>query len=237
VKHVTAVLERDDESRPVSVDRQVLAAADAIAHLLTIDTETLPVRPGPAVDRADVVLQALAADDVAAAAMSARGPEPLCWDVIGQIAAPVVVVPRSSKQMMPKVSRVLLPMDGTAATAASVSGLAQRALDSGAHVVATHVFDPSTVPAFWDQAAYSGQEWTREFLRRNLPAGVELDLRSGRPAEEVVAEAERDDVDLIIIGWGQDLGAGRAATVRHALTQGRVPVLLVRCGEEALSRP
>jgi nucleotide-binding universal stress UspA family protein len=237
VKHVTAVLERDDESRPVSVDRQVLAAAEAIAHLLTIDTEPFAVPRGPASDRADVVLRGLAADDVAAAAMSARGPEPLCWDVITHIATPVVVVPRSSTRMMPKISRVLLPLDGTAATAASVSGLTQRALDAGAHVVATHVFDASTVPAFWDQAAYSGQEWTREFLRRNLPDGVELDLRSGRPAEEVLAEAERDDVDLIIIGWGQDLGAGRAATVRHALTHGRTPVLLVRSGGEAPAQP
>lgn len=238
MKHVTAVLEREDEPRPpISADRQVLAAADAIAHLLAIDTQRLSVPPGPASVRSGVVLKALAAEEVAAAAMSAKGPEPVCWDVITQIAIPVVVVPRGSKHMMRKISRVLLPMDGTAATAAGVADLAQRALDAGAAVVAMHVFDAGTVPAFWDQAAYSHQEWTREFVRRNLPDAVELDLRSGRPAEEVLAEAERAGVDLIVLGWGQNLSAGRAATVRHALTHGRVPVLLVHCGDEDLSQP
>jgi len=237
VTHVTAVLERDDEPRPVSVDRQVIAAAEALAHLLGVDTARLRVPPGPSSERAAAVLTALAAEDVTGSAMSARGPEPLCWDVITHIATPVVVVPRNSKRMMRGISRVLLPMDGTQATAAGVADLAQRALDAGATVVGVHVFDTGTVPAFWDQAAYSHKEWTREFLRRNLPDAVELDLRSGRPAEEVLAEAEHDGVDLIVVGWGQDLTPGRAATVRQALTHGRVPVLLVPTGDEDLSQP
>lgn len=228
--HVTAVLERGDESRPVSVDRQVLAAAQTLARLLGIDSRRLLVPPGAAPARAGVVLDALAAEDVAAAAMSAKGPEPVCWDVITHVAAPLLVVPRRSTRVMRAISRVLLPLDGTTAAAAAVADLAGRALDSGASVVAVHTFDPGNVPAFWDQAAYSHQEWTREFARRNLPDAVELDLRRGRPPEEVLAEAEGDGVDLIILGWGQDLAPGRAATVRHVLTRGSVPVLLVPCG-------
>lgn len=236
MKHVAAILERDDEAVPTSIDRQVVAAAETLAHLLAVPTRRLPVPPGSPSDRVELVLNALADEDVAAAALSARGPEPICWDVIAQVTPPVVVVPRSSRRMMRRVSRVLLPMDGTRATAAGVADLAQRALDAGATVGATHVFDPTTVPAFWDQAAYSGEEWTREFARRNLPDGVALDLRRGRPAEEVLAEAEQAGVDLIILGWGQDLSAGRAATVRHALMHGRVPVLLVRTPVEDLSQ-
>ena len=234
--HVTAVLERDDELRPISVDRQVVAAAEALAHLLGVDTLRLRVPPGPSSDRVGAVLKALTDEDVAGSAMSARGPEPLCWDMITQIPTPVVIVPRNSKRMMRGISRVLLPMDGTQATAAGVADLAQRVLDAGAAVVGVHVFDTGTVPAFWDQAAHSHKEWTREFLRRNLPDAVELDLRSGRPAEEVLAEAEQDGVDLVVIGWGQDLTVGRAATVRHALTHGRVPVVLVRTGDEDVSQ-
>jgi nucleotide-binding universal stress UspA family protein len=237
VTHVTAVLERDDELRPVSVDRQVVAAAEALAHLLGADTLRLRVPPGPSSDRAGAVLEALAEEEVAGSAMSARGPEPICWDVITQIATPVIVVPRNSNQVMRGVSHVLLPMDGTQATAAGVADMAQRALDAGATVVGVHVFDTGNIPAFWDQAAYSHQEWTREFARRHLPEAVELDLRSGRPAEEVLAHAEQDGVDLIIIGWGQDLSVGRAATVRHALTHGHTPVVLVPIGVEDLSQP
>lgn len=232
MRHVTAVLERDDESLPASLDRQVVAAAEAIAHLLRAEARPLRLPSRPAVDRAGLVLEALAADDVAAAVLSAKGPEPLCWDVITQIAKPVVVVPRSSRRTMRRISRVLLPLDGTHTSAASVADLAQRAVDAGATVIATHVFDAGTVPAFWDQAAHSGKEWTREFALRHLPDAVTLDLRSGRPADEVLAQAEQDGVDLIIIGWGQNLSAGRAETVRHALTNGQAPVLLVSNAQE-----
>lgn len=232
MKHVTAVLELEDESRPRTVDREVLAAADALAHLLAVDTQRLPVPAGPASDRLQLVLKALAPDDVAAAVLSAKGPDPVCWEVITHVGIPVVVVPRASRRTIRRFSRVLLPMDGTRAAAVAVADLAQHALDAGVAVVATHVFDVATVPAFWDQAAHSGREWTEEFVRRCLPDGVELDLRRGRPCEEVLAEADRTDVDLIIIGWGQDLSAGRAATVRQALTHGRVPVLLVPEGVE-----
>jgi nucleotide-binding universal stress UspA family protein len=236
VTHVTAVLERDDELRPVSVDRQVVAAAEALARLLGVGTLRLHVPPGPEPDRAAVVLEALADEDVAGAAMSAKGPEPICWDVITQVATPVIVMPRNSKPMTRGVSRVLLPMDGTPATAAGVADMARHALDSGATVLGVHVFDSGNIPAFWDQAAHTHQEWTREFARRHLPEAVELDLRTGRPAEEVLAHAEQDGVDLIVIGWGQDLSVGRAATVRHALTHGHVPVVLVPIGVEDLSR-
>lgn len=219
--HVTAVLERD-------ADEQVAAAARVVATLLGADTSTLHLAEVDQSDRAAAVLEALTAAGTVGAALTARGPHPVCWDVITHVDVPLLVVPEHSERVLGGLARVLLPLDGSVETAAAVSGVARRALQEGASVVAVHVFDASTVPAFWDQPAHTHRHWTGEFLRRNLPEPVELDLRSGRPAEEVLAEADDSGADLVVIAWAQDLGAGRAATVRRALTAGRTPVLLVK---------
>ncbi len=128
---------------------------------------------------------------------------------------------------MGDVSRVLLPLDGSTETASAVADMARRAVAAGASVAAVHVFDAANAPAFWDQAAHGHTSWSREFLDRHHLDGVELDLRRGRPAEEVLAGAEQWGADLIVMAWDHDLGAGHARTVRRAVTQGTVPVLLV----------
>lgn len=230
MNHVAALLERDD-------DPQVVAAAEAVAGMLGADVERVRLGGCPASARAATALQELAADGVVAGAISAHGPDPVCWDVIKLAPVPLVVIPRDSDRTLRGIHRMLLPLDGSPEAAAGVSGWAQLALDTGASVVAMHVFDASTVPAFWDQAAHSHQQWTREFLRRNLPHDVQLHLSRGRPALEVLAEADRTGVDLIVLGWGQNLATGRAATVRQALTSGLVPVLLAPTGPGTFAGP
>ncbi|HEU5036640.1 MAG TPA: universal stress protein [Nocardioides sp.] len=225
--HLTAVLEG-------TRNPQVVAAARAVAGLLGVDTEQLQVGPGSTADRTRRVLGALAAEDVVAAAVSAGAA--VCEGVITHVAVPVVVIPREGVRSMRGISRVLLPLDGSAEAALGVADLARRAVDTDADVTAVHVFDASTVPAFWDQAAHSYRAWTREFQHRYLPESVHLDLRRGLPADQVLAAAERAGVDLIVLGWNQRLDEGRAAIVRQAFTGGRVPVLLVPTGARTSSR-
>ena len=220
MRHVTAVLERED-------DTQVAGAAAALAELFGVSAVPMPIVDRRAVDRAATVEAALTSDDVVGAALSAHGASPVCWDVMTRVDQPLLVVPRRSNRVLRHVRRVLLPLDGTAETSYAVAGIARRALDTGAQVTAVHVFDTATVPAFWDQAAHTHGSWTREFLRRHLPAPVELDLRSGRPAEEVLAEADESGADLVVVAWGRDLDHGRASTVRRAIDEGLTPVLLV----------
>jgi nucleotide-binding universal stress UspA family protein len=56
---------------------------------------------------------------------------------------------------------------------------------------------------------------------------VTVELRVGRPAEEILAVAEETEAQLIAIGWSQEIDWGRAPVVREVLERGRTPVLLV----------
>ena len=220
MSHVIAVLEQAD-------DRKVLGAAEALASLLGVDTQRLHVDRSGRQAAVREVLTAIARDDVEAAVLNAQKEDSVCWDVMQRASKPLLVLPRPSDRITNRISGILVPLDGTQATAASVAQMAERALSAGVRVVGMHVFDTTTVPAFWDQAAHSHVCWTEEFRHKNLPAGVDLDLCRGDTPEEVLAEARRTDVDVIMIGWSQNLGEGRAPTVRRTLMEGVLPVLLV----------
>ena len=56
---------------------------------------------------------------------------------------------------------------------------------------------------------------------------VQLETRVGRRDEEIVRATEELGVDLIALGWTQELGPDRASVVRAALERAHVPVLLV----------
>lgn len=203
----------------------VLRLADAVASLLSVTVR--PVRITTSKWSASEVVAELAAASVGAAVL--RGdpdPDAMFWGVIQQSSKPIVVTPFDGHGPSRPITRVLLPLDGTPETATAVDPTVRRLVAGGAEVLAAHVFDESTVPAFWDQAAHSHEPWTREFLLRNLPAADRLNLRSGQPPDEILAESEDTDPDLILLGWSQRLAGNRAPIVRLAL-EGNVPLMLV----------
>jgi hypothetical protein len=213
-----AVVEDDRERE------RVHRLADALGALFEAEVVPLPIRRlgGP-----EHVMEALAPERVVGAVLAAAAhPGAAFWEVIRRAGKPVGVVPLGAGRLTVPIVRVLVPLDDTPQAAEAVAPLADRLLAGGADLVATHVFSPETVPAFWDQAAHAREPWTRGFLLRNLPAGVQVDLRHGRPAEEVLAGAADADAGLILMGWAQRLDEDRARIVRLAL-HGSVPVLLV----------
>lgn len=211
-------------------DKTVRASAIALATVLGLDVQWIRA-PGVAEpDHIDRVVAALEGDDVDVGVIGVDTPAGGCWDVLPRVTRPVLVVPEHAAPAPGSLARVLVPLDGRAETAASVTGMADRLRAGGAEVLAVHVFVPTTVPAFWDQAAHSHESWTAEFLRRNLPAAAGLGLRRGRPVDEVLAQCGESGVDLLLLGWSQDLSEGHAQVVRSALTAGAVPVLLVPTG-------
>ena len=174
------------------------------------------------------VIRALHQPGTAAGVLSGdERSRPLWQPVAQQSAKPVVLVPAHAR-LPRRIRRVLLPLDGTARSAAAVAEAAERFARGGAELVVLHVFDAQTVPRFWDQHAHAGQAWEQEFLARfcALP-GARLELRSGTAAEHVAKVAGAEQADMIALAWSQRLDPGRAAAVRRTVLDAEVPVMLV----------
>jgi hypothetical protein len=151
------------------------------------------------------------------------------WGIAGTAAKPVVLVPPAGVLVpQPVISRVLVPLDGTFESASAVTGTMELFGCAGVELIVLHVFDETTVPAFWDQAAHARREWEREFRARFCRSvDARLELRSGVPADQVNQVADAEGSQLIALGWSQRLDSGRARTVRGTIRDATVPVMLV----------
>ena len=220
---VLAVVGHGDEG-PVTRTAEVIARlAGGQVRQLRLAADLSPGRAAGRVMRAlhqpGTVTAVLAGDERS---------RPLWQPVAQRSAKPVVLVPAGARQLPRRIRRVLLPLDGTARSAAAVAQTAERFARGGAELVVLHVFDAQTVPKFWDQQAHAGQAWEQEFLARYcaLP-GARLELRSGAAAEHVVKVAGAEQADMIALAWSQRLEPGRAAAVRRTILDAEVPVMLV----------
>lgn len=234
----------------------VLAAAEALAPLLDATVEVVHVPEEgkqtavEVADHAGFELRMLAGEPVDAivdavrdpgvvlVALGARGqpagPRPIghvATEILQRVDVPVLVVPPDAgiRAGTTGLRRVLFPLQGTRETTAAVSDLMHRMCQSGTEVLAVHVFDPTTVPAFWDHEGHTARSWADQFAARwcHDPVVVDLRLRRGAPSDAILDLAVAEGVDLIVLGWSQDLSPGRAAVVRGALTRSTRPVLLV----------
>jgi nucleotide-binding universal stress UspA family protein len=220
---VLAVPGRGDDG-PVTQTAEVIARlAGGQVRLLRLAADLSPGRAASQVIRAlhqpGTVTGVLPGDEM--------------WQPVAQRSAkPVVLVPAGAR-LPRRIRRVLLPLDGTARSAAAVAEAAERFARGGAELVVLHVFDAETVPKFWDQHAHAGQAWEQEFLARYcaLP-GARLELRSGAAAEHVAKVAGAEQADMIALAWSQRLEPGRAAAVRRTVLEAEVPVMLIPMPED-----
>jgi len=172
--------------------------------------------------------------DVAALALGARatpaGRRPaghVALEVITAVPRPVAVVPPEVRPE-PDLRRLLVPLDGTSATAQALAEVIERACQRDIDVVILHVLGEESLPPFSDQPHHEAEAWVREFKARHCPvAAARAELRVGVPAHAVVSTAVETGADLIALGWAQHLAPGRAAVVQEVLERGRIPVLLV----------
>ena len=220
---VLAVLGRGDEGL-------VTGTAEVIARLAGGQVRPLrlaaDLSPGRAADR---VIRALHRPSTLTGVLPGDERWRQLWQPVAQRSAkPVVLVPAGARRLPRRIRRVLLPLDGTARSAAAAAEAAERFARSGAELVVLHVFDAVTVPKFWDQHAHASQAWEQEFLARYcaLP-GVRLELRSGVAAEHMAKVAGAEQADMIALAWSQRLDPGRAAAVRQTILEAEVPVMLI----------
>lgn len=203
--------------------------ADALAAVLHAEVRTvrLPAHEGSGRD-ASALAEALDAPTSVLTVLPAESsPDALCWRLLPLATKAVVLVPDGTAHPRSTIGRVLIPLDGSPEAADAVASAVTLLADSGVDLVALHVFDTAHVPRFWDQTAHAGGAWCEEFLSRHLPSGSpRLELRAGSAGQRVLDVAGTEDVDLIVMGWSQRLEPGRARTVRQAVTESEVPVLL-----------
>ncbi len=148
--------------------------------------------------------------------------------IMTQVHKPVLVVPPDLQLLEAAVfQRVLVPLEGTVDSADAVADQLGVLARAGVAITVIHVFHPGTVPRFWDQAGHAHQSWASEFLTHwcAQPA-AELLLRSGDVAAAVLKVVAEEAIDLIVLGWSQNMTGDRARVVRDLVSRSEVPVLL-----------
>jgi nucleotide-binding universal stress UspA family protein len=249
---MTTVLAAVDDSTAAA---PVLAVGQVMASLLDMPLEAVHVREGDkqtavgVAERAGVPLRVVegppvegiadaAADPaVGLVVVGARGqpagPRPaghIAVAVAERIDKPVLVVPPdvTVADGGRPIRRVLVPLEGSQESTDAIAASLRDLAGAGVELVGVHVFDTTTVPRFWDRPGHTEQTWAAEFLSRwCTEPGVDLHLRRGSAPTTIVEIAGSGQVDLIALGWAQDLSPGRAEVVRAVLTHACVPVLLV----------
>jgi nucleotide-binding universal stress UspA family protein len=181
-------------------------------------------------------VQAGESPDVVALAIGARGaptsPRPLgstAAAVASSLSKPVLVVPPDADPPQP-FRRVLVPLEGSVSSSLAPRWLFELGGDAQFDVVALHIHDEQTIPAFTDQPQHEVSAWTREFIQRYCPWGVgtvRLETRVGRIGELIPLVAEECGCDLIALGWSRQLSSDRAPVVRETIQRSHRPVLLV----------
>jgi nucleotide-binding universal stress UspA family protein len=238
---------------------RVLAAASSIANLYGATLEAVHVGEdeaplAEAARTAGVVLRTVAGtpvdalarmaavDDVAAIVLGApsvadgtlRAPT-TALQLISVLEKPAVIVPEGAGVAGGPIERILVPLDGTASSAAALEEIVALAFDAAVEIVVAHVHQAHALPAFSNHLAHEVRAWSDEFIARNCPGAPNagLELRVGEPHDHILDILRHSGCDLVALGWSQDLARGHAAVVRRMLAESPVPVLLTPAGRDA----
>jgi nucleotide-binding universal stress UspA family protein len=237
-----------------AISRTVLDRAVELAKMLGFDVDAVHVREdgsttarscaetiGVRLDErtgypAEIILSIGDADDVAMVAFGARdhaaGPRPtghLTRALLRVFTKPCLVVPPEASCDHP-LRRVIVMLEADPTKARVLDELVDRTCAAGAEVTVLHVDDEGSLPKFSDQIQHETAAYEREFLRRYAPEGgkhVQLELRVGNPAQELLELVDKLDADLVVLSWRGILDPGRAPVVQELLTRIRIPLLLV----------
>jgi nucleotide-binding universal stress UspA family protein len=156
---------------------------------------------------------------------------------------PVVLVPPARGRKRWELRKVLVPHDGTPASAVTMGPATDFASMAAAELVVLHVatpvsqraIEPGTlvVPRYIDQPHHEWLAWTQEFLHRLRAVGggkndvaIRLAVAQGEAGSAIVEFARQSD--FIVLGWRGALEADRALTVRHVIRNTDCPVMMLR---------
>jgi nucleotide-binding universal stress UspA family protein len=235
--------------------RPVLAAAIALAGVLGASVEAIQVvdrepagRTAQAsADSYNVPLSTVAGeplealvrlateDTVAACVLGVRsrpgGRRPaghIALALADAIDKPVAVVPPECTPSL-VLHRVVIAMEGEQGKARRLRRALDLASGAGLELTVVHVDDEGSMPLFSDQVQYETESYARQFLARYCHGAPEarLELRVGRPADQILAVVNDVQPDMLAIGWPQRREQGRGLVALEILRRAGVPVLLV----------
>ena len=222
------LLDAEVEAVHVQTDGERTARNTAEAAGIRLHTTT-----GPVVER---LVEAGVAGDVIALAIGARGTPSGRRTLGGTASAVASVLPKPVMIVPPDADppatfrRVLVPVEGLISSSLAPRWFFEPARKVGMDVVALHIHDEESIPAFTDQPQHEHSAWAVEFVRRYCPWGIEtvrLETRVGRIGELIPLVAAENSCDLIALGWSQELSSVRAPVVHETLARSHLPVLLV----------
>lgn len=181
-----------------------------------------------------------------AAAETESGLGPITQIVLRRAPCPVLLVPPVPLPKDWRLHHVLLPQDGTPASAAALEPAVHLARHAHPLLSIVHVSDvgqapapePGTIPVphYMDQPQHEWSAWAAEFVARvrglcQLPADLELRLllARGETGPEIVRFARSRHADLIAMPWHGRLEPKHAETLKAVLRGSSCPVLVSPC--------
>jgi nucleotide-binding universal stress UspA family protein len=163
---------------------------------------------------------------------------------------PIVLVPAGRGQLPWSLRRLLVPHDGTPASAGSIGPAGDLCHRARGEMTILHVAsaaaslpeDPGTfnAPHYVDQPQHEWPAWGTEFLDRACAIGrphCNVKLRTVLCTENVGAATVRfasdNKSDLIALSWRMRLEPNRALTLRRIVQQASCPVAIYPLGSKA----
>ena len=141
---------------------------------------------------------------------------------------------------MTKIGTILVATDGSAASGAAVEQSVALAGGLGARLIVINVVNQpvatttgSVLTATRDSARDEAEEIAREVADEAQRAGVDATylIREGQPGESIVAAAEEEGADLVVVGTHRRPVVGRlllGSVSQYVVQHAGVPVLVAR---------
>ena len=239
VLHVT-----DDALAPTALVERMKLSGEDVRGLV------VERRPGAA---AAVIVQQAAERHAALIVMCPHIRAEVRPRALGSVAAavlraarcPVVLVHPARSRKYWSLRRLLVPHDGTPTSAATIGPAIDLASIAAAELVVLHVAtlgterptEPGTLvsPRYVDQPQHEWPVWAQEFLDRLRAAGhardgvnIRLAVAQGEAGPAIVDFAQKNDSDLIVLGWRGVLEPDRARTMRRVIRDSSCPVAVFR---------
>lgn len=170
-------------------------------------------------------------------------------EVVRSAMHPVVLVQPERGTRPWEIHRIMLPHDGTPATASAMDPAGDLAHRTGAEVLVLHVAAPTAdqpqepgtiaVPRYLDQPQHEWSAWGAEFLDRMTVLGhppeevkFRLSMAAGEPGREIVRFAREHGVDLIVLAWHGRWDGHRASTLKMVIRDSGCPTLVLRADRD-----